>query len=581
MKTWHLAALLFATVILAYVPAFFCGYVWDDDALLTRNPPVLTGRLIDLWRPGGGTLQYYPTVFTAYWVEHKVWGLHPFGYHLVNVLLHAGSAVLLWLVLRRLSVPGAFVAAFVFGLHPVQVESVAWITARKNLLSGLFYLGSVLAYLGFALAETDNDRRAPRLRAMYLLAFLLFTLAVLSKSVTCTLPAALLVLVWWKRGRIERRDVLPLMPMFVLGAGLGLLTAWMEKNLILATGPEWQLSFLDRCLIAGRALWFYAGKLLWPVNPTFIYPRWEVDAATVWPWLFPLGALALIAVLLGLRRRLGRGPLAAALLFAGTLFPALGFFDAYPMRYSFVADHFQYLACIGIIVPVVWAVAALLSRFSVSPRTAATVSAAVLGTLAILTARQCLAYRGEEILWNDTIRKNPVCWMAHYNLGNILAVRGDVDEAITHYQAAVDIKPDHAEGHNNLGTALISRGRTEEGLAHYRRALAISPDHAESHYNLGVVLGGLGRTDEAIAHCRRAAGLKPDYAKARYKLGVLLAGRGDRAEALIHLQKALAFAEQQGMTNLADSIRARIRSLKPEATAREPSSQPSGPQSPP
>lgn len=557
VKKWLIGIALFATVVVTYIPAARCGYAWDDDALLTENPPVLTGRFLDLWVPGT-TLQFYPTVFSTYWAEHKLWGLNPLGYHIDNILLHAGSVVLLWLVLCRLGVRGALVAALLFGLHPVQVESVAWITARKNVLSGIFYLASILAYLQFAFAEPGRDDRAIRSR-MYLLSFLLFLVAVLSKSVTCSMPAVILLIIWWKRGRIALREVTPLLPMFALGAGLGSLTAWMEKNLVGANGIDWHLSFLDRCLLAARALWFYPGKLLWPADLTFIYPRWQIDATVWWQWLFPLGGLALLTILLVLRRRIGRGPLVAVLFFAGTLLPALGFIDVYPMRYSFVADHFQYLASIGIIVLVVSTAAAALSRLGARPAVARAASVATVLACAIMTSRQCLAYENLETLWTDTVRKNPGCWMAHYNLGNLLAVRGDVDEAIIHFRKSVEAKPDQAEARNNLASVLTARGRFDEAMAEYRQALRIQPDHAEAHYNLGTVLVGLGQTDEAIFHLQKALAAKPNYAKAHRKLATVLAGRGQADEAVVHFRKALGFAVQQNMPALADSIRDEIR----------------------
>ena len=556
-KKWLLALSLFVVIVITYLPATRCGYVWDDDALLTQNAPVLTGEFLDLWTPGT-TLQFYPLVFSSYWIEHKLWGLDPFGYHIDSILLHAGSTVILWLMLCRLGIPGAFVAALLFGLHPVHVESVAWITARKNVLSGLFYLASILAYLGFALPRTGKDRDTTRLK-MYLLAFTLFLLAMLSKTVTCTMPAVILLILWWKRGRIEKREIMPLLPLFVLGAALGMLTGYMEKNFVLAGGADWQLSFVERCLIAGRALWFYAWKLLWPVDLTFIYPQWQIDTTLWWQWLFPCAALALVMILLILRRRIGRGPLTAVLFFAGTLVPALGFIDVYPMRYSFVADHFQYLASIGLIVLVVSAAVSLFTRFASRPGTVWATSMTLALILAGCTAWRCLAYEDEVTIWRDTIRKNPGCWMANYNLGNIYAVRGDVAMAINHYQAAIRIKPDCVDAHNNLAAALVSRNRVSEAVAEYKAALAIKPDHAEAYYNLGVILASYGQVDEAVANCRRALRIKPDYAKAHYKLATLLSDLKQNDKALAHFRMALDLALQQKQTGLAESIRSRMR----------------------
>jgi hypothetical protein len=248
----------------------------------------------------------------------NLWQVHPLGYHLVNVLLHALNAILLLLLLSHLRVPGGWLAALLFALHPVQVESVAWITERKNVLSAFFYLASFLAYLRYYDLTVDSDQTSPGIHPatskvkdnfwpFYPLSFFLFLCALLSKTVTCSLPAAILLVLWWKRDRICWRDLPPLIPYFVVGAFLGLTTVWLERHHVGAQGAEWALSFVDRVLVAGRALWFYAGKLVWPYELTFIYPRWQIDAGAWWQYLFPLAAVAVIFILWLLRQRLGKG----------------------------------------------------------------------------------------------------------------------------------------------------------------------------------------------------------------------------------------------------------------------------------
>ena len=347
---WAGMSLVLVLMITAYAPALRGGYIWDDDDYVTRNETLLSADgLWRIWSDPSATPQYYPLVHTSFWIEQHLWGLNPAAYHWTNVLLHALNAVLAWLVLRRLSVPGAWLAAAIFALHPVHVESVAWITERKNVLSGAFGLGALLRLAAVCRGSEGIARRARRKSMYYAIALLLFVGALLSKTVVCTLPAVMVLLIWWKRGRVKWTDLWPLVPMFVLGIGLGLVTAWLEKHHAGATGADWQLSWLQRCLIAGRAPWFYAGKLLWPQTLVFIYPRWEVTPPRAWQYAFPAAFLIAIATLWALRGRIGRGPLVAVLCFAGTLFPALGFFDIYPMRYSFVADHFQYLASIALL----------------------------------------------------------------------------------------------------------------------------------------------------------------------------------------------------------------------------------------
>ncbi len=347
-KAWLLALTLLAATFIAYQPVWHAGFIWEDDDYVTKNQALHSvDGLQRIWSTPGTTHQYYPLVFTSFWVEYHLWRLQPFGYHLVNVILHAVNAVLLWRVLRRLGLPGAWWAAAIFALHPVNVESVAWITERKNTLSGLFYLLAALAWLRFRPLTAGETSRTPEWR-FYWVALGLFACALLSKTVTCSLPAVLVLLIWWKTGRLEKRDGLALAPWFVLGAASGLMTRWMERRLG-ASGAPWELSFVQRCLVAGRALWFYAGKLIWPHDLTFSYPRWRVDAGVVWQYSFPLAALAVVAALWKVRSRIGRGPLVAVLFFAITLVPALGFFDVFPFRYSYVADHFQYIASLGLI----------------------------------------------------------------------------------------------------------------------------------------------------------------------------------------------------------------------------------------
>ena len=423
---------LVVLTFVAYWPAIRDGgFIWDDDDYITANKTLRdVGGLKDIWMSPKATPQYYPLVHTGYWIEYRLWGLDPTGYHATNVLLHALVSVLLWRLLRRLAVPGAWLAAGLFALHPVHVESVAWITERKNVLSGVFYLASMLVYLKWEDANFSGQRR-PR---AYFGSLLLFVCALLSKTVTVSLPAALLLVAWWKQGRggnPERAEespvrwwvgrILPLVPFFVIGLGFSILTVWLEKHHVGARGADWDLSWIERCLIAGRALWFYLGKLLWPAGLCFNYPRWEMHAGIWWQYGFPLGFAALLVLLWAGRKRLGRGPLAAMLLFAGTLFPALGFFDVYPMRYSFVADHYQYLASIGVLVLVSAVITSIGERLAAGAWKPArhALPAVVLTILALGSWKQCGIYRGLETLWLDTISQNPVSWMACNNLGQL------------------------------------------------------------------------------------------------------------------------------------------------------------------
>jgi hypothetical protein len=317
-KQWLLATAIIFLTFLVYQPVWHASFVWDDDFYVTDNPSLKTvDGLRSIWCDLKTTRQYYPVTVSTLWAEYHIWNLHPLGYHLVNVLIHALNAILLWRVLRKLGLPGSWLAAAIFAVHPVTVESVAWISERKNVLSCLFYLLAVLAFLRF---RPLTDAKAGRTWdwRFYPVMLAAFLCALLSKTVTCSLPAALLLVVWWKTGRIKKRDALAMAPLFVLGAALGLMSKWEEQHLVGAGGAEWALSSLQRCLLAGRALWFYAGKLFWPRDLTFIYPHWQIDTGAAWQYLFPLAFAVVVLALWKLRSRIGRGPLAAVLFFAGT-----------------------------------------------------------------------------------------------------------------------------------------------------------------------------------------------------------------------------------------------------------------------
>jgi len=548
--TW--AGLIFLVTLLTYVPAMRAGYIWDDDHHITENSTLRTpDGLRRIWLEPKALPQYYPLVHTTFWLEYHLWKLHPFGYHLVNVLLHGCNAILLLLLLRYLRVPGDWLAALIFALHPVQVESVAWITERKNVLSGLFYLSSFLAYLRFYDLASNSDHisssthpAAPEWSGhpwlFYALSLLLFLCALLSKTVTCSLPAAILLVLWWKRDRIRWRDLPPLIPYFVVGVFLGLTTIWLEKHHVYAQGAEWALSFVDRCLVAGRALWFYAGKLLWPQKLTFIYPRWQIDSGVWWQYLFPLAAVAVIVILWLLRRRIGKGPFVAVAFFAGTLLPALGFFDIYPMRFSFVADHFQYLASIGLLALAAAAMTTFFGRLG--PRQSfvgIVVCMAVLFVFGLQVWKQGNIYKDAETLYRDTISKNPNAWMAHNNLGVFLEQQGNLDEAMAHFAKAIRIKPDHALAHYNMAEALARQEKFEEAMAYNLKALQIKPDFPQPYNFLGMIYARQGKIDQAILYFHKALKLSPYYASARNNLGALLAREGKLDEAIAQLSEAL------------------------------------------
>jgi tetratricopeptide (TPR) repeat protein len=502
--------------------------VWDDSSHITGPALASWEGLARIWFHLGATQQYYPLLHSAFWAESRLWGGAMLGYHLTNVALHAISACLVVSIVRRLALPGAWLAGLIFALHPVCVEAVAWVSEQKSTLSGAFYLAAALVYLRFD--QTRSSRH-------YLSALLLFALALLSKTVTATLPAALLIVFWWERGRLSfRRDVRPLLAWFALGAAAGLITAWVERVYIGAKGADFALSATERFLLAGRAIWFYASKVVWPGNLIFTYPRWNIDAAIWWQYAFPLGVLV-AGLGLGIVARRHRGPLAGFLFFIGTLFPALGFFNVYPFRFSYVADHFQYLASLGIVVPIACGLAMGASRIGLGKPAMAACAAVLLTVLGMLTWRQSGNYADAETLYRATLARNPASWMAHTNLGVVLAENPSRrPEAIAEYRVALHLKPDDAQTHADLGNALAQTpGGLAEAIAEFQTALRLTPDAVQTHDDLGVALSQMpGRLPDAIAEFRTALQLKPDYAEAHDNLGVAL------TQPPMHIPEAIA-----------------------------------------
>jgi protein O-mannosyl-transferase len=543
------AALLFFAVLIAYLPALRGGLLWDDDGHITKPFLRSLDGLWRIWFEPGATQQYYPLLHSAFWFEYRLWGDAVLGYHLTNIVLHAIAALLVVAVVRRLQLPGAWLAGFIFALHPVSVEAVAWISEQKSTLSAVFYLSAALVYLRF-----DRTRK----RSDYLMALGLFLAALASKTVTATLPAALLVIFWWQRGRIGwKRDVRPLVPWFIVGIGAGIFTAWVERNYIGAQGPDFALGFPRRILLAGRIICFYFGKLIWPANLMFFYPHWTISAGVWWQYLFPAAALAVAAATLWFARRPGgsRGLPAALLLFAGTLFPALGFVNVYPFVYSYVADHFAYLASIAVIVPLACGPTLAAKRLRFDPRFPAAV---VLAILAILTWRESAAYKDVETLYRTTLARNPSSWISHNNLGAaLLNSKSRIPEAIAHFNAALALKPDSEEALNNLGSAYSKTGRLPEAIEKFEAALRIRARFPEAEDNLGAALAKTGRASEALAHLQTAIRLKPDFAEAHNNLGSALSSiPGREQDAIAEFRTALEL--DSGLTeahnNLANAL---------------------------
>jgi protein O-mannosyl-transferase len=549
---WVFFGWLIAATLLAYLPALRGGFIWDDDHWTTGLSRLLQdcSGLVTMWRHPTALQQYYPLSGTSFWLDYRFWGFWTTPYHIENVLLHLTAVFLFWRLLVRLRIPGAWLAAGLFALHPLMVESVAWITERKNVLSLALYLAALLAYPGFVQQVTDyqspvsrmnsaGSRATGRVWLWYGLALGLFLGAMLAKATAFSLPAVILLLIYWQRGFFRwRTDILPTLPFFVLGVGLCLVTAWLETNHVGAKGPDFALSFPQRCLVAGRVFWFYPAQLLWPANLCFVYPRWQPDPAVWWQWLYPAGAAGTLLGLWWARGRIGRGPVTAAFFYVGTLFPVLGFMNAYFMRYSFVCDHWVYLSSLGLLA----LVAALVTRAAERLQRQILVygfAVIVLPVLGLLTWRQAGVYQDMETLWRTTLAQNPDSWMAQNNLGATLVRQGKVTEGIQCYDRALRLKSDSAEVHCNLGNALVTRGELVAAMQHYDRALQLDPDYYAARLNLGVAMARQGKAGEAIQHLRRALQINPDDAETCFYLGVALTAQGKLDDALQCYQQAL------------------------------------------
>ena len=577
------AVVLAAVTILAYRPAWHGGFLWDDDDYIIKNELVTApDGWQRIWFSLDSPSQYFPLTYSTFRIEHALWGLNTTGYHWVNLLLHVGSALLVWAVLARLRVPGAWLAAAIFALHPVQVESVAWITERKNVLMGFFFLLTLLAWIVFV------DERTRRPWLFYCLALVCYVLALSAKATACTLPAALFLILWLQKKPITMRRVIQILPFVVLGIGMGLLVVWWERyHQGTNRGLFTFLSPIERILLASRAIWFYLSKIFWPSNLTFIYPRWNISPANLIDYIWLVAGIAACVVIYFLRRYVGRGVEGAAAFFVATLSPVLGFVMLFTFRYTFVADHYQYLACIGPIALASAGIVNLSDKFAQYRGVIVSVALLVVASLGTLTWRQAATYTDIETLWRTTLARNPECWMAQTNLGLVLLQKGEIDDGIVHYRSALQMQPDSWDAEYNLGTALLGKGQVDEAILHCEKAVAMRPTDPDAQVSLGDALFQKGRIDEAMAHYQKAITVHPDHFLARYSLGhallekgeldsaiqvcrsalllrpwdadcqttlaIALEEKGNPAEAIQHYQNALEFAPQSisTLTNLA------------------------------
>src|SRR5438309_813688 len=471
-RNWLFALVLLVATLLVYQPAWNGRPIWDDEIHITTPELRSSHGLTRIWTDPAAAPQYYPLLHTIFWVEYKLWDGWPLPYHLVTILLHATLALLLFQILRRLNVPGAWLGAAIFALHPVHVESVAWLSEVKNTLSGALAAAATLAYLKY-----DKDRQL----TAYFLAFALFVAGLMTKTAIVTLPIVLLIVFWWKRGKLAwERDFKPLVPFFGVAIVAGIVTVWVEQKFCVEHDETFDFSLVDRLLIAGRLFWFYLGKLFWPTDLTIIYPRWQISESVWWQYLFPIAALALL-VGLWIARRKSRGPLAAV---QGSTDEAIAHFE----KTLEIEPNYQF------------------GQYNLGAALVQKGDAAV----AIPHLKSALA-------------ANPNHSKAYYSLATALAQRGQMDQAIEYYNRALKLERDFPDAHTNLANLLLEKGENEPALAHYRKAVKIQQKNPGAHYDLGVGVLRTGGSDTAIAVLRIALQLDPAYPDAEPLLRDLLA----------------------------------------------------------
>lgn len=522
---------IFITAIF-YIPAIRGGFVWDDERAILNNKLLRTTEgLKNIWfHPSVSKEEYHywPMVYTFFWIEYHLWDGSLLGYHIVNVLFHILNTFLLWLILRRLRVQGALLAAALFGIHPIHVESVAWMVELKDILSGTFYLLALLVYLSF----WENKKWY-----LYIFSLLFFVCALLSKSMAITFPAAILLLLWWKQNKLYKRDIFSLMPFF----GVSLLYAIGDFLFTRYQEPlTFHFTIMEKFLIIGRSLWFYIGKIFFPYPIMAVYHRWQIDAQAIWQYLYPISAIAAFLLLWFQQKQWGRGVFVAVSFFAVTLSPVLGFINFGYMDYAFVADRFQYIASTGIIVLFSAIVTAYAQKLTTIPQSIKyAIVILVCLCLGIITWQQGNKYKTKEILFRHNVALNPNSPTVNFNLAETLHEQDKIDEAIPYFQKALELKPDYSFAYNNLGNILVKKEKLDEAIINYQKAIFINPKYAYAYNNLGFALVQKGRFEEALPNYLQAIKLNPDYEVAHVNVGNLYLQKGNLGETIKHFREVL------------------------------------------
>lgn len=524
-KTLQLAILLVLITVIVYLPVImFGGFIWDDDRAVIENTLLKNGKgLVSLWFHPSLNINeyhYWPLVYTVFWFEYHLFGLNPIGYHLVNVLFHSLNAILLWMLLRRLSVPGALFAAAIFALHPVHVESAAWITELKDTLSAMFYLLAFICFFQFLKNKNIG---------LYIFTIVLFLCSLLSKSITVTFPLAILLVLWWKQDTLRKKDIFLTIPFFIVGGIYSIFDFIFTRHQEPLT---LHFIMIEKFLIAGRAVCFYIGKIFSPHHLVAIYPRWQINTHSIVQYVYPFAVIILLLMLWLLRKKLGKGMFTAVLFFVVTLFPILGFTIFGYMDYSYVADRFQYLASAGIIVlfsSIIFKGAEILT---VPQSIKYAVAVILLCILGILTWQQTILYKDKVTLFSYNLSLNPNSSRVHFNLGSAFFEIGDIDKAIIHFKEALRIEPNIAEVNTNLGVVLVEKGKFYEAIPYFAKTIQITPNDAEAYNNMGYVLYRAKRFDDAITYSKKALEIDPNNAKAYFNMADSLYEKKEYSDAI-------------------------------------------------
>ena len=541
------AVLITLLTVVVYQPALRGGFIWDDSTLIIENRMVKASDGLHRFWFTTEPPDYYPVTWSLWWLEWRLWGNKPMGYHMVNVLLHVVNAVLVWMVLGRLKIPGAWLAGLVFAIHPVNVATAAWMSEQKNTLSMLFLLTAILLYLRF-----DEEGRW-RWYGFSLMAFLL---ALLSKTAVVMLPVVLLGCVWWQRGRVRWKDFLRSVPFFAVSLVSGLVTIWFQHHRALEGLGVRTEGFPSRLATAGLVPWFYLCKALLPLNLTVIYPKWGSDGIHWFSYLPGLALVGCLAWFWRKRETWGRPLLFGIGYFVLMLFPVLGFFDQGFYRYSLVADHWQYYSIAGVIGLAVAIGVKICSRTDgLAQRLGKIAGAIVVLLLGVAAWQRSLVYADDETLWRDNVKRNPAAW-TYNNLGNSLLLAGKHNEAIPYFEQSLQLDPSLALVHYNLAVALKKAGRSEEEVVQYYQALRLKPDYAMAHYNLGIALWEAGDFKAAQQHWEEALRIQSDLAEAHNNLAVAFGRLGRLDDEIWHYEQAVRIEPSYAMAhnNLGDAL---------------------------